>query len=271
MTFIELVRSRRSVRTFDGSALKPEDAESILNCADTAENPYAIPIEWRLLSAKKDGLSSPVIVGADTYIAGKLRPAPHAEEAFGYAFEEIVLFAASLGVGSTWMAGTLNRPAFERAMELREGEVMPCVSPLGYAAPKMSLRETVMRKGVKADSRLDFGKLFFDGSFDKPLTPESAGILAEPLEAVRWAPSAVNRQPWRVVLDGKAAHFYEKKNRGYVSPSGWDLQKIDLGIALCHFSRGTAEKGIRAEFVIDDPGLVAPQDTEYIASYVLKE
>ena len=169
------------------------------------------------------------------------------------------------------MAGTLNRPAFERVMELREGEIMPCVSPLGYAVPKMSLRETVMRKGVKADSRLDFGKLFFDGSFDKPLTPESAGILAEPLEAVRWAPSAVNRQPWRVVLDGKAAHFYEKKNRGYVSPSGWDLQKIDLGIALCHFSRGTAEKGIRAEFVIDDPGLVAPQDTEYIASYVLKE
>ena len=109
------------------------------------------------------------------------------------------------------MAGTLNRPAFERAMELREGEVMPCVSPLGYAAPKMSLRETVMRKGVKADSRLDFGKLFFDGSFDKPLTPESAGILAEPLEAVRWAPSAVNRQPWRVVLDGKAAHFTKRK------------------------------------------------------------
>ena len=269
MTFMELVRSRRSVRTFDGSALKPEDAERILACAKAAENPYGIPIEWRLLSAKKDGLSTPVIVGADTFIAGKLRPAPHAEEAFGYAFEEIVLFAQSLGVGSTWIAGTMDRPAFERAMELTGDEVMPCVSPLGYAAPKMSLRESMMRKGVKADRRLDFGTLFFDGAFDVPLTPEKAAILAEPLETVRWAPSAVNKQPWRVIWDGRAAHFYEKKNRGYVSASGWDLQKIDLGIALCYFSRALAEKGIKAAFGTNDPGLTAPQDTEYIASYAL--
>lgn len=269
MTLMELIRSRRSVRTFDGSELKPEDAERILACANSANNPYDIPIQWRLLSAKRDGLSSPVIVGADTFIAGKLQPLPHAEEAFGYAFEEVVLFATGLGIGSTWIAGTMNRPAFERAMELTGDEVMPCVSPLGYPAPKMSLRETMMRKGVKADSRLDFGKLFFDGAFDKPLTPESAGLLAEALEAVRWAPSAVNKQPWRVVRDGRAAHFYEKKNRGYISDSGWDLQKIDLGIALCHFSRALAEKGIAARFVIDDPGLSTPPDTEYIASYVL--
>lgn len=269
MTFMELIRSRRSVRTFDGSALKTEDAERILACADAAENPYGIPIEWRLLSAKKDGLSSPVIVGTDTYIAGKLRPVPHGEEAFGYAFEEVVLFAESLGVGSTWIAGTMDRPAFERAMELKEGEVMPCVSPLGYPAPKMSLRETMMRKGVKADRRLDFGKLFFDGAFDNPLTEAKAGILAEPLEAVRWAPSAVNKQPWRVIWDGRAAHFYEKKSRGYVSASGWDLQKIDLGIAMCHFARGLAEKVAAAGFVIEDPGLRTPEDTEYIASYVL--
>ena len=86
---------------------------------------------------------------------------------------------------------------------------------------------------------------------------------------MRWAPSAVNKQPWRVIWDGRAAHFYEKKNRGYVSASGWDLQKIDLGIALCHFSRALAEKGITAAFGINDPGLTAPQDTEYIASFGL--
>ena len=77
---------------------------------------------------------------------------------------------------------------------------MPCVSPLGYPAKKMSLRETLMRKGVRADSRIGFRELFFDGSFDKPLKEEQAGELLEVLEAVRLAPSAVNKQPWRVVL-----------------------------------------------------------------------
>ena len=41
-------------------------------------------------------------------------------------------------------------------MRLPDAEVMPCVSPLRYPAEKMSLRETMMRKGVMADSRLDF-------------------------------------------------------------------------------------------------------------------
>ena len=269
MAFMELIRGRRSVRTFDGKALKNEDAERILACANAAGNPYDVPIEWRLLSAKKDGLSSPVIVGTDAWIAGKLRPAPHAEEAFGYSFEEVVLCAESLGVGTTWIAGTMDRSAFERAMELTGDEIMPCVSPLGYPAQKMSLRENMMRKGVKADSRLDFGKLFFDGSLDKPLTAAKAGLIAEALEAVRWAPSAVNKQPWRVVWDGKTDHFYEKKSRGFVSASGWDLQKIDMGIAMNHFVRVLAEKEIGAEFVISDPGMSTPPDTEYIASYVL--
>ena len=70
MKGLELVRHRRSVRTFDGMPLRPEDAESILSFAEQMETPYQIPIVWKLLNAKADGLSSPVIVGTDTYIAG---------------------------------------------------------------------------------------------------------------------------------------------------------------------------------------------------------
>ena len=266
MKGMELIRHRRSVRTFDGKALRPEDAEALMRYARNVENPYGLPIEWRLLSAKADGLSTPVIVGADTFIAGKLRRAPHGEEAFGYAFERIVLRAEAMGLGTTWIAGTMDRPAFERAMELAPDEVMPCVSPLGYPAPKMSLREGLMRKGVRADSRVDFTKLFFDGRFDAPLTPEAAGPFAEALEMVRWAPSAVNKQPWRVVVAGGAAHFYEKRGKGYVDAAGWDLQKVDVGIALCHFAYGLEQAGRTAKLAVLDPGIAAPEDTLYIAT-----
>lgn len=266
MNGMELIRHRRSVRTFDGSALRPEDGEKIMAYAKDLENPYGVPIAWRLLSAKADGLTSPVIVGADTFIAGKVRRVPHAEEAFGYAFERIVLFAESMGVGTTWIAGTMDRAAFERAMELDGDEVMPCVSPLGYPANKMSLRETMMRRGVKADSRLDFSELFFDRGFDTPLRPDLENEVTDALEMVRWAPSAVNKQPWRVVIDGHTAHFYEKKNKGYVDSRGWDLQKVDIGIALCHFAYGLEENKKTAKLVLADPGIPAPGDTAYIAS-----
>ncbi len=234
MNGLELIRHRRSVRTFDGVPLRQEDAEKVLRFAERVETPFDIPITWKLLSAKEDGLSSPVIVGADTFIAGKLQRRPHAEEAFGYAFEKVVLYAESLGLGTTWIAGTMDRPAFERAMELKADEVMPCVSPLGYPSQRMSLRETLMRKGVHADSRRAFSELFFDGRFDRPLSEDTP--YRDALEMVRWAPSAVNKQPWRVVIDGPKAHFYEKKSKGFADAGGWDLQKVDMGIALYHFA-----------------------------------
>ena len=266
MRMEELIRSRRSVRTFDGTPLREEDAARILDYVDKVENPYDLPIRWKLLDKTNDKLSVPVVAGADTYIAGKMRRAPHAEEAFGYTFEKIVLFAESLGVGTTWIAGTMDRKAFEHAMHLSENEVMPCVSPLGYPAEKMSLRETMMRRGVKADSRLAFEKLFFDGTFEKPLSAENAGDLRLALEMVRLAPSAVNGQPWRVVRRGDGVHFFEKRGKGMAN-NAWDIQKIDMGLALCHFELGAVESGLHPVMYGEDPGIPGQDGLVYIASF----
>ncbi len=265
MKISELIRARRSVRTFDGRSIGQDILENILEYANNSENPYDIPIEWKILNADADGVSSPVIVGTDTFIAGKMKRVPQAEEAFGYSFEKVVLYALSLGIGTTWIAGTMPRSAFEKAMKLGNDEVLPCVSPLGCAAEKMSVRETMMRAGIKADTRLGFSELFFDGSFDKPLQPDNAGELKLPLELVRLAPSAVNKQPWRIVVERDKVHFYEKQSKGYVN-NGWDTQKIDMGIAMCHFVCGLEETGRKAEATVSDPGIVCPAETDYMST-----
>ena len=100
MKISEAIRKRRSVRTFDGTKLRAEDALAIKEFAEKVENPYDMPITWKLLDAAKYGLSSPVIVGTDDYIAGKMRRAPHAEEAFGYAFEKVGLFLFTMRNGN---------------------------------------------------------------------------------------------------------------------------------------------------------------------------
>ena len=182
-------------------------------------------------------------------------------------FEKIVLYAEFLGLGTTWIAGTMDRPAFERAMELKADEVMPCVSPLGYPAEKKSLREVMMRKGIKADSRIKFEDLFYSGSFENPLTQENAGDLFGPLEMVRWAPSAVNKQPWRMIVSGDSVHFYEKPDKGYVSEKTGDLQRIDVGIAMYHFVYGMKEKGISPAFCVEDPHLKVPDTWQYAATF----
>ncbi len=259
MDVAEIIKTRRSVRTFDGRMISHEDRDRLEEFIGNIRNPYDIPVQFVLLDAKQYGLSSPVLEGDTLYVAGKVEKVPHAEEAFGYSFEQLVLYAWSLGIGTTWIAGTMKRELFEAAAGVKEGERMYCMSPLGYPAKKMTLKETLMRKGVKADERKPASELFFEKDFATPLLGDD-----EALEMVRLAPSAVNVQPWRVVRDGNAFHFYEKHSGGYDKEPYGDLQKVDMGIALCHFMMTREGK-----LVIEDPRIPAEADIEYIATVLV--
>ena len=258
MDKFKLLTTRRSVRTFDGQPLSEEDKENICKYIESIPNPYGIPIRFVYLDAKEHGLSSPVISGEPAYIAGIAPKVPHAEEAFGFSFERMVLHSWSRGIGTTWMAGTFKRPPFEKAAGVKEDESILCVTPIGYPAKKKSIKEAAMRKGVGADKRKDAAELFFDGDFTKPLKTDDES-LKQALEAVRWAPSAVNKQPWRIVRIGNAFHFYAKFDAGYKN-----MQKIDLGIAICHF-----KDMMGGELSIEDPGIETPANTEYIATMTI--
>ncbi len=263
----EHIKNRRSVRTYDGRELDKNDIEKLTSFAQTIENPYKIPVDFKLMNAKEHGLNCPVTVGTDLFVGGKIKCTENASVAFGYSFEMFVLYAQSIGIGTVWLGGTMNRSAFEQAMELDTDEIMPCASALGYPAKKMSLRESMMRKGVKADERLPFEELFFDGSFNAPLTKEKAGKWTEALEMVRLAPSAVNKQPWRVVIADNTVHFYLKRSKGFTRTEKLDMQMIDMGIALCHFDLTAKENNLNIVFEQNDPKLET--DAEYIASFRL--
>jgi nitroreductase len=267
MSFLNDVKTRRSVRTFDGNDVEPEVLKDLEEFAAKIENPYGIPVRFKFLNAKEYGLSSPVLSGEKLYVSAMMKKGKHAEEAYGYSFEALLVHAHKLGLGTVWIGGTMPRDKFEKASDLTEGELMPCVSPLGKAADKMGVKETLMRKGVGADKRFDFGTLFFKGSFDTPLSENDArkcGIY-EALEAVRWAPSAVNKQPWRIVVCGNVAHVYEKHDKGYINEN-YDLQKIDIGIALYRLEQGILDAGKTPKFICKDPGIIIPSQVDYVAS-----
>lgn len=261
---METIKGRKSVRTFEKKALSEQHKKDIEDYVKNIPNPFDIPVEFKLLDAKDFGLSSPVLSGEELYIVGKVQKKPYADVAFGYSFEKLVLHAWELGIGTVWIGGTMKRENFEKAAGLKENEMMPCVSPLGYPATKKSIKETMMRKAVGADSRLAGEKLFFSEEWGNPLVPESD--MAEILEMVRWAPSAVNKQPWRIIVKDGVFHFYEKKDKGYVNDATGDLQKIDVGIALCHFVMGLESKVKKAEVSVSNPGIKIPDGVEYIAS-----
>ena len=267
---IEAIKERRSVRTYSDRPLDETAKAQLMDFAKNIENPFGIPVEFRILDGKAHGLKCPVITGSDLYVGGKVQKGLDTNLAFGYSFEAFILYAQSLGLGTVWLGGTMNRKAFEEAMGLAPDEMMPCATPIGYPAEAMSMREKMMRAGIKADQRKPFGELFFDGDFDTPLTEEKAGSLAKPLEMVRLAPSAVNRQPWRVLLRDGQVHFFLKRDvsAGSGSVDKPDMQMVDMGIALCHFQLAAQECGLSAEFCRGDFRHLS-DGMEYVGSFTV--
>lgn len=161
MDTMKLIKTRKSVRTFDGRMISAEDRDKLCAYIKTIPNPYDIPVEFVMLDVEEHGLSSSVIEGEKLYIAAKVEKQPHGEEAFGFSFEKMVLYAWSLGIGTTWIGGTLDRPHFEKTIGVKERERMYGVTPLGYPAGERSEVDIKLRGSVKGDEKLPASILFW--------------------------------------------------------------------------------------------------------------
>ncbi len=104
------IKARKSVRTFTDQPIAPGTIAELERFIASNANPFGVPVTFRIFDREKYGLSSPVILGAETYIGAKCKRQEHAELAFGYSFEKLVLFATTLGLGTVWLAGALAAP-----------------------------------------------------------------------------------------------------------------------------------------------------------------
>jgi len=90
---------------------------------------------------------------------------------------------------------------------------------------------------------------------------------------VRLAPSATNFQPWRIIKASEPDmfHFYLRRAPGLKQLFSMksDLQRIDIGIAMCHFELAADEEGLRGKWTVNNPLLRGMADKlEYMATWV---
>jgi len=274
---IETIKKRVSCRSFDGGQLENNMKEQLRAFfRENSRGPFGNLLRFELVDlteAERAELKSlgtyGVIKGASLFIAGAVTRGARAMEDFGFCMERNILFATTLGLGTCWLGGTLNRAGFARKIGLTAEELMPAISPVGYPAGKRSLTDRAFRFMAKSDRRKPWPELFFDGRPGDPLAKESAGALREALEAVRIGPSASNRQPWRIVRQGASFHFFLARTPGYDKMLGEiRLQDVDMGIALCHFELAAGERGARGSWREAKPSFDAGT-WEYVVSWTV--
>jgi hypothetical protein len=262
----ELIRKRISVRSYTGGALEPAARRELEEaCRTLGTGPLGSGCRFAILEPvpNTQGAQPPrlrlgtygQIRGARAFLAGAVRQGPHDLEDYGYLFELLVLKAQDLDLGTCWLGGIFNRGAFARGLGLGEGELLPAVSPVGVPAQGRRLLDSVIRLGAGSARRRSLSELCFDGDWEHPLDEKRAGRLALALEMLRLAPSASNRQPWRVLQEapGGPFHLFLRRSPGYRRVTPLDLQRVDMGIAMAHFDLAAVEAGVPGGWSVASP------------------
>lgn len=269
---VETIQKRHSVRTYDNKPLLLQDRDALLEYMKQLDNPFNVPVHTYIidkqLGANGEKLGTyGVIKGASTFLGVSIPDMDQAPLAAGYEFENLILLATHMGLGTVWLAATFNRNSFASAMEIPKDELFLAISPVGYSAAKRSLTETLMRSTMKSSSRKEWKELFYQADFCTPLTKDMAGAYAQPLEMVRLAPSATNAQPWRVRQTENAYHFYANYQPG-LSKGEETIKQVDLGIALSHFHQTALELGLTGRFEsMPQENVSLPENTHYMISW----
>lgn len=250
MNIIETIRQRRSVRNYSPAPLTESQIEELRKIIASSSSPFGGNVTIQLDTFEATG---PVKMGTYGFVSGARNYFVVASSddddsllSLGYRFEEVVLGATALSLGTCWLGATYRSSAFERRHTWPAGESLRIVSPVGIPARK-TLKERILRLSAGSDKRKPFGSLFFKDDFSTPL--EETDRFGLSLEMLRLAPSSTNSQPWRAVACGNKVHFY------YVPRTKFAL--IDSGIGLCHFALSEKEQDHRGSFA-NDPDAPKP-------------
>ncbi|NLN83454.1 MAG: hypothetical protein GX138_03730 [Firmicutes bacterium] len=137
------------------------------------------------------------------------------QENAGFVGQQLTLWFNSRGLGSVWLGASRDATATRQAFDL-------IIIAFGQV-------EGSPNRAIDQFKRKEMTEI----------TNASDDNL---IEAVRLAPSGMNIQPWFIEKTENQYHFYRQILKAPLS-FAYKLTKIDMGIALCHFTLACQNRG----------------------------
>lgn len=248
----EALLRRRSRRLYEARPISSEVFERLA----TACNDFRPFDTARAVLTERTGEVFKGIIGA----YGKIKGAPlfiafigdtrdlHVHEKVGYAGEGIILEATALGLGTCWVGRSFDQAIASSFAAIKKYERVIAVTPVGYATKEASFEERLLTGFGQTHKRKPLDELVI--GMPQTTWPE---WIRMSLLAARVAPSAVNRQPWRFLVESDS-----------ITVSVVDLhdsygisKRLDCGIAMLHIEIASHVCGFAGEWEFLDPPEVA--------------
>jgi nitroreductase len=248
------IQERISVRSYEKRPLSEQDkllVQDILQEIEQQTGPFGHTVRFFFVD---NGTTRNTTIGTygfiknpPSFIGGVVQHTTEGMIDFGFLMEQVILRLTKHGLGTVWLGGTYHRRDFD--VDIEEGTIIAAVSPVGYPT-KQSLRERMIRKASKGDTRKPFDTLFFQGAELGTIGQDH--IYYPYLQSIHIAPSASNKQPWRVVVIDDTFHIYLERTKNYGSSLSFDIQAIDIGIALSHLYLTVLEDGHQPKLEVNN-------------------
>lgn len=143
----------------------------------------------------------------------------------GYIGERLILKSRSLDIDSCWITFD-DSDKIKEKLNISSNKDVTAIIALGYG-------ENVKAKNKRSSERLGIEEIVYMGEWGNNASIdelEERGLL-DAFSYARMAPSTLNRQPWRFIIDGGNLVLAVKKD-GFTG----DYEKcIDAGIAMLYF------------------------------------
>jgi nitroreductase len=228
--WFDAIKGRRSRRSFQNKQIKKEHLAQISSMCDEF-HPY--PSARSVLVRNSPDKTFKGVIGSfgkiknsPAFIAfiGDLEN-PNVQEQVGYTSEGIILEAEAIGLSTCWVGGFFNKRVVESLFDVSNNEKVIAITPVGYAEKNPTIQEKLMTGFGRTHRRKELSSLI--SGIDTSNRPDWVNLA---LEAVRLAPSAANRQPWRfhVEQDSITVSIDNKKREFGIS------KRLDCGIAMLH-------------------------------------
>lgn len=280
--YTQLIERRFSCRKYARTPIAEEKQKKLTKFLDALPaSPFGTRPRFGLVAGQEN--DSQALRGLGTYgfirnpsgfIVGAMPFGEYNLEDYGYLLEMVLLYATALELGTCWLGGTFTKSRFAEIVQPAENETMPAIASVGEFVAKDQKRMGLISQMAGSHKRLDWDVLFSNVMLKQPLYKNEAGPYARVLEMVRIGPSASNKQPWRIVKYRDFWRLYLRRTSGYRHDplkrflDIADMQRLDMGIAMCHFELTAKELGLAGQWVVEED--VAPfptPTTEYIVSW----
>lgn len=262
----KVIAKRKSLRDFADKRLSNDDfkmldswLENLPKLSDADGLDYKYFDDGAHFAGKLEGVAgyNGVMIHAPQYLVFVTKEGSSNLKSAGYAAEWVALKLTEQKIGSCWVSTNSNESKIDEILGVGQGYSVVCILAIGYpktpsllasifgdfSKTRTAQQSVEASAGVNLTSRMSAKDFMYMGEFGKEADLEEVyqrGYL-EAFHYMRFAPSSLNRQPWRFVIGDEYILLVVDANDGYDDDR---LAYLEAGIAMLYFKVAMSSEGL---------------------------